>query len=157
MRASFRTSECGCASPRFQGSESSGIEWETSCLSWRTEQSKLMWSGRHKERNTRTWRRRWSWRSKVSWGRSASTNVSSGEHFQKSIPHFYLFSPSLAIDVLFGVCGFFLWHLAGEDGKYETTREKVEAEKANKRRWFSFKKRQISDRCYAPVHTVTSL
>merc|ERR1711953_769687 len=41
---------------------------------------------------------------------------------------------SLAIVVLFGVCGFFLWHLAGEDGKYETKREKVEAEKANKRR-----------------------
>ena len=48
--------------------------------------------------------------------------------------HIFICSPSLAIVVLFGVCGFFLWHLAGEDGKYETKREKVEAEKANKRR-----------------------
>merc|ERR1712110_1033147 len=34
---------------------------------------------------------------------------------------------------LFLICGFVLWHLAGEDGKYETKKEKVEESKQKKK------------------------
>merc|ERR1719430_2641952 len=38
-----------------------------------------------------------------------------------------------ALFALFSICGFFLWHLAGEDQKYDAKKEKVEESKPKKK------------------------